>query len=109
MFEINDERLGKLKIFNVTEARANFADVLREPDAKVVVTRHGRPTKILLNYDEFLSLISTSPTNSVHHSILEDVAAEAAAADEKSKALPPKWVPRDAEQLVSSLKGLFNK
>ena len=107
MFEINDERLGKLKIFNVTEARANFADVLREPDAKVVVTRHGRPTKILLNYDEFLSLISTSP--SVHHSILEDVANEAAAPEEKASSLPPKWVPRDAEQLVSSLKGLFNK
>jgi len=110
MFEINDERLGKLKIFNVTEARANFADVLREPDAKVVVTRHGRPTKILLNYDEFLALISSSASTSVHHSILEDVGAEGVSAPEdKGKALPPKWVPRDAEQLVSSLKGLFNK
>lgn len=108
MFEINDERLGKLKIFNVTEARANFADVLREPDAKVVVTRHGRPTKILLNYEEFLSLVSASNV-STHHSILEDVAAEAAPSEEKTRGLPPKWVPRDAEQIVSSLKGLFVK
>ena len=57
MFEIQDERLGKLKIFNVTEARANFADVLREGAAKVVVTRHGRPTKILLSYEEYLNLL----------------------------------------------------
>jgi prevent-host-death family protein len=115
MFEINDERLGKLKIFNVTEARANFADVLKEPDAKVVVTRHGRPTKILLSYEEYLSLLSASNADS-HQSILEEMTrSEPVASHERQEAketsgvVPPKWVKRDAEQIVSSLKGLFNK
>jgi prevent-host-death family protein len=57
MFEIQDEKLGKLKIFNVTEARANFATVLKEHHAKVVITNHGRPTKILIPYEEYTSMI----------------------------------------------------
>ncbi len=108
MFEINDERLGKLKIFNVTEARANFADVLREGNAKVVVTRHGRPTKILLSYEEYLSLLGAGghPTPDISDQIS---AGAASITGEESPAVPPKWVQRDAEQIVSSLKGLFNK
>lgn len=114
MFEIHDERLGRLKIFNVTEARANFAEVLKEDGAKVVVTRHGRPTKILIRYDEYLSLMGAA----AQHLPTEFPEAEASPAsviigseDEKPAraALPPKWVQREADQLVSSLKGLFNK
>ncbi|MCE9626147.1 MAG: type II toxin-antitoxin system Phd/YefM family antitoxin [Deltaproteobacteria bacterium] len=117
MFEIHDERLGRLKIFNVTEARANFAEVLKEDEAKVVVTRHGRPTKIMIRYDEYLSLMGAAAQH------LPGVLAEEAAStasviigseDEKphspgNGALPPKWVQRESEQLVSSLKSLFNK
>ncbi len=112
MFEIQDERLGKLKIFNVTEARANFADVLREGTAKVVVTRHGRPTKILLSYEEYLGLLGAAGTPTAGITIPEGNSAAASItgeSPEKAGALPPKWVQRDAEQIVSSLKGLFNK
>ncbi len=116
MFEIHDERLGRLNIFNVTEARANFAEVLKEDEAKVVVTRHGRPTKIMIRYDEYLSLVGAAAQNLP--SDLSEAAASPASViigseDEKPRspasALPPKWVQREAEQLVSSLKGLFNK
>lgn len=117
MFEIHDERLGRLKIFNVTEARANFAEVLKEDGAKVVVTRHGRPTKILIRYDEYLSLMGAAAQNLPTE--FPEVEASPASViigseDEKpgrgaNGGLPPKWVQREAEQLVSSLKGLFNK
>jgi prevent-host-death family protein len=109
MFEIHDERLGKLKIFNVTEARANFADVLREGHAKVVVTRHGRPTKILLSYEEYLSLLGAQGASLVTGPEGASTAASITGESQEKAAVPPKWVQRDAEQIVSSLKGLFNK
>jgi len=118
MFEIHDERLGRLKIFNVTEARANFAEVLKEDEAKVVVTRHGRPTKIMIRYDEYLALMAAAqhagatlpdekPAASTASVIIGS--AEEKEARPTGTQLPPKWVQREADQLVSSLKGLFNK
>ena len=114
MFEIHDERLGRLKIFNVTEARANFAEVLKEDEAKVVVTRHGRPTKIMIRYDEYLALVGAAQSISepVHEVPASTASVIIGSEDEKTNLrpnLPPKWVQREAEQLVSSLKGLFNK
>lgn len=111
MFEIQDERLGKLKIFNVTEARANFADVLREGGAKVVVTRHGRPTKILLSYEEYISLLGAQGEAAAAVLDPQENSAAASITGEPMDRpnVPPKWVQRDAEQIVSSLKGLFNK
>jgi len=111
MFEIHDERLGKLKIFNVTEARANFADVLKEGNAKVVVTRHGRPTKILISYDEYLGLLGAAhvPTEEGLITPSLNSAASVITGESDTKVVPPKWVQRDAEQIVSTLKGLFAK
>ncbi|MGH7829087.1 MAG: type II toxin-antitoxin system Phd/YefM family antitoxin [Candidatus Binatia bacterium] len=109
MFEIQDERLGKLKIFNVTEARANFADVLKEPNAKVVVTRHGRPTKILLSYDEFIQLLSIHQPQTITEKLTASEGNPATIPSEKNEAtgVPTRWVQRDAEQIVSSLKSLL--
>ena len=116
MFEINDERLGRLKIFNVTEARANFADVLKEGTAKVVVTRHGRPTKIMLSYEEYIGLLGAASDKSAPVFLKENEASIDTGSnsslenqDPEKGTVPPKWVQRDAEQIVSSLKGLFNK
>lgn len=121
MFEIHDERIGHLKIFNVTEARANFADVLKENNAKVVVTRHGRPTKILISYDEYLTLLAASgqalpaDLSNAHSesSLSEEVSVGSNDSEDKKKkdlrSLPPKWVQREADQIVSSLRGLLNK
>lgn len=100
MFEIHDERLGKLKIFNVTEARANFADVLREDNAKVVVTRHGRPTKILISYEEYKMLLET------FHAQSHELGSKAPVREERE--MPVRRIANnDAEQIVSSLKGLY--
>jgi prevent-host-death family protein len=115
MFEIHDERIGRLKIFNVTEARANFADVLKEGDAKVVVTRHGRPTKILIRYDEYLQLLAAA--GKAAEAAMEDSAVAASITGEvtvgsegvSQKPVPPKWVQREADQIVSPLRGLLNK
>jgi|ERR687892_247671 prevent-host-death family protein len=116
MFEIHDERLGRLKIFNVTEARANFAEVLKEDEAKVVVTRHGRPTKIMIRYDEYLALMAAAqhlnaamPDEKPAASTASVIIGSAEEKEARPAQLPPKWVQREADQLVSSLKGLFNK
>ena len=55
MFEIKDQDLGKLKIYNVTEARANFAEVLKDR-SNTVVTRHGKPMKAIIDYSEWSEL-----------------------------------------------------
>ncbi len=114
MFEIRDERIGHLKIFNVTEARANFADVLKENNAKVVVTRHGRPTKILISYEEYLSLLATAGdetsqrlTQQVASVLSAENPAESTDPSPAPRALPPKWVQRESEQIVHSLRGLL--
>lgn len=111
MFEIHDERIGRLKIFNVTEARANFADVLKEGDAKVVVTRHGRPTKILIRYDEYLQLLAASGKTSeaAEGDVSSTITGEVTVGSEEKpeKPVPPKWVQREADQIVSSLRGLL--
>jgi prevent-host-death family protein len=116
MFEIHDERIGHLKIFNVTEARANFADVLKESNAKVVVTRHGRPTKILISYEEYLELLAASGRHDGQGLGSSDVTASitgevqvGSEEDSANKPLPPKWVQREADQIVNSLRGLLGK
>ncbi len=114
MFEIRDERIGHLKIFNVTEARANFADVLKENNAKVVVTRHGRPTKILISYEEYLALLaasgneaSQSLTQKMASALSEENTHESQNLAPAPRSLPPKWVQRESEQIVHSLRGLL--
>lgn len=113
MFEIQDEKIGKLRIFNVTEARANFADVLKEKDAKVVVTRHGRPTKIFINYDEYLDLLTQASAAEAAQSAASLPLGEDLQLDpshnqlEGAKPVPPKWVQREADQIVNSLIGML--
>lgn len=55
MFEIKEQHLGELKFYNVTEARANFADVLKG-DVPSVITRHGKPVKAIIDYSEWSEL-----------------------------------------------------
>ncbi len=49
MFEIQDERIGKLRVCNVTEARANFADVL-----KLVITEAISQTTVQVDLLDLL-------------------------------------------------------
>lgn len=118
MFEIQDERFGKMKIYNVSEARANFKEVLREEEAKVVVTRHGRPTKILIPFEEYTELTQAAQWNATlpgetpaHPQETQPVASlspKESSPAPTSKKQPPRWVQREADQIVNSLKGLFN-
>ncbi len=117
MFEIQDERFGKMKIYNVSEARANFKEVLREDEAKVVVTRHGRPTKILIPFEEYAELTQAAQWNAAlpgemtaqpKEVELPVIQPKEIANPLTPKNQPPRWVQREADQIVNSLKGLFN-
>jgi len=56
MFEFRDKKLGPLKFISVSEARARFADCLKEGDCNIVVTRHGVPYKVFVSYEDYLTL-----------------------------------------------------
>ncbi len=95
MFEMEDSKLGKLKVYNVTEARANFASVLREKDGKVVVTWHGRPFKILVDYQEYSELLQKKAN-------LENSKLPEAPLETKSQ-VPGQWNEEDLSQIVKSI------
>ncbi|MEY4424618.1 MAG: hypothetical protein RJB56_245 [Actinomycetota bacterium] len=49
-----------MKYFSVAEARAKFAtllDLSTNTDERVVITRNGAPTAIMLNIDEYESMV----------------------------------------------------
>ncbi|MFO1518176.1 MAG: type II toxin-antitoxin system Phd/YefM family antitoxin [bacterium] len=98
-FEVEDEKLGKLKIFNVTEARANFASVLKENQAKVIITRHGRPSKILINYEEYLSLMKKE---GMEKPKLENP-LPASIPPTLNASSPGRWTEEDLNQIVQSI------
>ena len=99
MFEIQDEKLGKLKIFNVTEARANFATVLKEHHAKVVITNHGRPTKILIPYEEYASLmkLGSDPNFYLPQKLSTPIESPS------RPSLPGRWTEKDLDQIVQTI------
>lgn len=99
MFEMEDSKLGKLKVYNVTEARANFASVLREKDAKVVVTWHGRPSKVLVDYQEYSKLLQQQ-INLIPSQNTKDASEENS---EKTAKLPGQWSEEDLKQIVKSI------
>jgi prevent-host-death family protein len=96
MFEVEDEKLGRLKIFNVSEARAQFAHVLKE-GAKVVITRHGRPSKILINYEEYLALMKVPSQEKAVP------ASPAPSVRTPSAPLPGRWTEEDLDQIVQTI------
>ncbi len=56
MFEFRDKNLGALKFVSVSEARARFADCLKEESSNIVVTRHGVPYKVFVSYEDYMAL-----------------------------------------------------
>lgn len=101
MFEMEDSKLGRLKVYNVTEARANFASVLREKDAKVVVTWHGRPFKVLVDYQEYAELQQWKAQSSLINS--ENINSSLENASSLPKAPAGQWNKSDLDQIVKSI------
>lgn len=60
MIEYTDKNLGKIKVLNVTEARANFASVLGDADSHYIITKNNKPLRVIVNYKdyEFLQEVS---------------------------------------------------
>lgn len=56
MIEYNDKKGGKIKVVNVTEARANFAEVLGDNRASYVVTKNSKPVRAIIDYEDFVLL-----------------------------------------------------
>lgn len=56
MLEYFDEKLGKIKLVNVTEARANFAKLLADESHYYVITKNNKPQRVVISYEEFRDL-----------------------------------------------------
>lgn len=93
MIEYDDNKRGKIKIVNVTEARANFAHILSDKGTHYLVTKNNTPLRVILDYDEFTRLrqgvssqIVPSQENQIHdNSIREESFHESLASDEEGK------------------------
>lgn len=53
MFEYKDDKLGTIKVLNVTEARANFATVLGDAQAHYIITKNNKPLRVIIDYKEY--------------------------------------------------------
>ncbi len=91
-FEVEDQKLGRLKFFNVSEARSNFAEILQE-SARIVITRHGRPSKILIDYVEYQSLMEKAQSEP----------ASPASSSEPTHSTHEHWTDEDVDQMVQSI------
>lgn len=58
MFEFEDERLGKIKIVNITEARANIASIMQDKETSYVITKNNRPVRVIVSFETFRRLQS---------------------------------------------------
>lgn len=52
MLEYTD-KIGKVKVINVTEARANFATVLSDDDSFYIITKNNKPKRVIITYEDF--------------------------------------------------------
>jgi len=98
MFEMDDSKLGRLKVYNVTEARANFASVLREKDAKVVITWHGRPSKVLVDYQEYSSLLQNTSRPEA-----QEAKPSSEPANQTNSKISGQWSDEELSQIVKSI------
>jgi len=54
MFEFFDDRLGRIKVVNVTEARASMASIMNDKEFTYIITKNNRPVRVVINYDAIL-------------------------------------------------------
>ncbi len=53
MFEFIDEKLGRVKVINITEARASMAMIMNDKEFNYVITKNNRPVRVIINYDTY--------------------------------------------------------
>lgn len=56
MLEYQDKKFGKVKLVTVTEARANFAQLLQDKDTHYIITKNNKPIRVIVNYQAFEDL-----------------------------------------------------
>lgn len=56
MIEYTDKKLGKMKVLNVTEARANFASVLNDHRNHYIITKNNKPVRVMIDYADYEKL-----------------------------------------------------
>jgi len=56
MIEYKDDKLGQIKVLNVTEARANFATVLGDKHSHYIITKNNKPMRVIINYKDYETL-----------------------------------------------------
>lgn len=53
MFEFEDSKLGRVKVVNITEARAAIASMMNDQEFNYVITKNNKPVRVVINYDTF--------------------------------------------------------
>lgn len=65
MFEIEDSKFGKIKVVNITEARASMASIMTDKTYNYVITKNNRPIRIIVNFETYKKLQGGSTSRSV--------------------------------------------
>lgn len=53
MFEFDDEKLGPVKVVNVTEARSSMASLMGDGDFNYIITKNNKPVRVVVSYETF--------------------------------------------------------
>lgn len=53
MLELEDAKLGKVKVVNVTEARQNIASIMSDRESNYVITKNNKPIRVIVNYETY--------------------------------------------------------
>ncbi len=53
MFEFVDDKLGRVKVINITEARASMATIMGDKEFNYIITKNNRPIRVIINYSTY--------------------------------------------------------
>lgn len=65
MFEFDNNKSGKVKVLNVTEARAHFSELLGDLSAHYVITKNNKPLRVVISYQEYQQITDWLKENDV--------------------------------------------
>lgn len=111
MFEFEDSKLGRLKVINITEARANIASIMNDEEFNYVITKNNKPVRAIINYADFKKASlskntrpATTPKNQVK-GLLESRAADVKATEDV--VTPQTSQPKRKKQAVNASDSYF--